>query len=112
MVDVNGLKLTNDAFGHNAGDDLLKHIAFIMKDECRDDDIIARIGGDEFIVLLPQTTSEAAGTLVNRIHKKASMQNIESIPISISAGWATKTLMKQKMSELYVEAENHMYSKN
>ncbi len=39
------------------------------------------------------------------------MQNIESIPISISAGWATKTLMKQKMSELYVEAENHMYSK-
>lgn len=52
--DANGLKLTNDVFGHAAGDKLLKKVADAIKRACREDDIIARIGGDEFIVLLPK----------------------------------------------------------
>ena len=52
MGDVDGLKLTNDIFGHAAGDRLLKKVAEVLRNVCRKDDIIARIGGDEFIILL------------------------------------------------------------
>ena len=70
MVDVNGLKLANDAFGHDAGDKILIRIANAIKSECRSDDIIARTGGDEFVLLLPNTDSNAADTLVKRNEKR------------------------------------------
>jgi len=63
MADVNGLKLMNDAFGHKTGDTLLRKIADILKASCRADEIIARIGGDEFIILLPKTDA----SIVNKI---------------------------------------------
>ena len=55
MGDLNGLKLTNDVFGHDAGDELLIKTAEILKKVCRSDDLIARLGGDEFVILLPKT---------------------------------------------------------
>ena len=60
IADVNGLKLTNDAFGHFAGDDLLKKIAAVINRELRAEDLAARIGGDEFALLLPKTDSAGA----------------------------------------------------
>ena len=74
MVDVNGLKLTNDAFGHKAGDMLLKKVANILKRECRSEDIIARIGGDEFILLLPKTDAKNADKIMNRINLAISKE--------------------------------------
>lgn len=67
MGDCNGLKLTNDAFGHSVGDRLLKKVAEAIKSACRADDIVARWGGDEFIILLPKTKKEEAKTIVERI---------------------------------------------
>src|SRR6056297_940952 len=55
VLDVNGLKLTNDAFGHAMGDKLLVSVANMMKNICRKDDILGRMGGDEFMILLPKT---------------------------------------------------------
>ncbi|MDZ5035172.1 GGDEF domain-containing protein, partial [Clostridium perfringens] len=68
IIDVNGLKLTNDAFGHLEGDKLLQKVAKVIKKECRNEDIISRIGGDEFTIILPKTSSEETEKILNRIN--------------------------------------------
>lgn len=108
MADVNGLKLTNDAFGHVAGDMLLKAVADIMKKELRSDDILARIGGDEF-VLLPKTDSVAAQLIVNRIKDKISKTVIDKISASVSFGFDTKKEEYEDMEKIFSQAEDYMY---
>ena len=109
MSDVNGLKLTNDAFGHHLGDKLLQRAAEVMKNELRADDIIARIGGDEFVILLPQTNSEQAAIIVNRINHILSEEKLDSIILSISFGWATKLMEREDLTDVYKKAEDDMY---
>lgn len=109
MADVNGLKLTNDAFGHLEGDQLLKHIADTMKKHCRADDIIARIGGDEFIMLLPQTNMEQAEKLVERINVALAGEKCYPVICSVSFGWATKIESAEEIGKTYINAEDHMY---
>lgn len=111
MLDVNGLKLTNDAFGHIAGDDLLKSVALVLNEACRADDIIARIGGDEFVVLLPNTNDEEASKIVERIQSESKKHIVESVPLSISIGWDTKRIVSESMTEVFIKAEDHMYRK-
>lgn len=109
MVDVNGLKLTNDAFGHGAGDMLLKKVAEVLKKECRTDDIISRIGGDEFVILLPKTSRQDAELVVRRIHKAIEHQGNANIVISISIGLETKESSDQEIKEIFAKAEDYMY---
>jgi diguanylate cyclase len=111
MLDVNGLKLTNDAFGHEAGDLLLKKVAKVLKNECRTDDIISRIGGDEFIILLPKTSPAEADLIVKRIYKAIDEQKTDNIVISVSIGWETKDFINQDIKEVFSKAEDHMYRK-
>lgn len=109
MADVNGLKLTNDAFGHQAGDRLLQYIADTFKNQCRADDIIARVGGDEFILLLPKTAPDQAEKLINRI--KAAITEDKSHPVvcSVSFGWDTKKDPAEEIDKIYTNAEDLMY---
>lgn len=111
MVDVNGLKLTNDAFGHMMGDELLKKVSNIIKNECRSDDIIARIGGDEFVILFPKTGEKETHKIVERIYNAISNEKLENIIISVSIGWATKYTPDQIMSDVFIKAEEYMYRK-
>lgn len=111
MLDVNGLKLTNDAFGHIAGDNLLTNIAKLLKKECRSSDVIARIGGDEFVILFPNTGSDKAAEIVKRIYQMAAATHVANIILSVSIGWETKTNMTQSIDELFIKAEDHMYQK-
>lgn len=109
MADVNGLKLTNDAFGHTAGDNLLKHIADTIRVHCRADDIIARIGGDEFILLLPRTDWDQAERLVERISTSISEDCNHPVVCSVSFGWAVKTEPEEDIGKIYISAEDRMY---
>lgn len=111
MLDVNGLKLINDAFGHFAGDKLLKKIAEILKREFRSDDIIARVGGDEFVILLPKTTNEETEKIIKRMYKAVEKEELESIVISASIGCDTKISSEQLMRDIYIKAEENMYRK-
>lgn len=109
ICDVNGLKLTNDAFGHLAGDALLKRIAEILTAECRADDIIARIGGDEFAIIFPKTDAHDAEKIVGRIYEATQLKTVDHIVLSLSIGWCIKTDMRQSMEEAFIVAEEMMY---
>ncbi len=109
MCDINGLKMVNDSFGHNSGDLLLINAAETLKGICRKNDVIARIGGDEFVILLPNTPSSEAFQIANHIKNLASKCLIENIELSISYGYETKLYAKQSIFEILSTAENHMY---
>lgn len=110
MGDVNGLKLTNDIFGHAHGDIFLKKIAEVMKKICRSDDIIARWGGDEFVVLLPQTTSQQASQIMSRIKIEFARDGVKVIKGNISLGCDAKTTIDQSIMACLESAEEKMYA--
>ncbi len=109
MADVNGLKLTNDAFGHGAGDELLIKVADILKATCRTEDVVFRIGGDEFVILLPETDAEYAEIIINRINTAIKNEKIAHLVLSVSMGYAVKQNETDEMAELFMEAEDNMY---
>lgn len=109
MADVNGLKLTNDAFGHLAGDKLIKEIAEIFKKNFRQDEIIARIGGDEFIILLPKIDTKEAQEIMSRVNESFRNKQLDNMILSVSFGLATKYEVNKEITEIYIEAEDQMY---
>ena len=109
MLDVNGLKLTNDAFGHGAGDELLKKVASVLASVCREDEIVARIGGDEFVALLPKTDHEGAAQIRARVSSALMGQFVEALPVSVSFGIATKVDVKEDVASIRQMAEDQMY---
>lgn len=110
MGDVNGLKLTNDIFGHALGDLFLKKIADVMRNVCRADDIIARWGGDEFVILLPKTTIEQARQIKHRIKTEFAYEGVKVIKGNISLGCDVKTFPHQRIMECLETAEEKMYA--
>lgn len=109
MADVNGLKLTNDAYGHHMGDKLLQTVARILSSACRSDDIIARTGGDEFTVLLPQTNSKQTEAIRRRIQGLIQETKLDSILVSLAIGHATKNDADQDIQGVMKQADNLMY---
>lgn len=112
MGDVNNLKLVNDAFGHEAGDELLKRTATVLSHSCRKEDIVVRWGGDEFLVFLPQTPFHIAQEIVERIRSLCKEEYREAegvIPLSISLGCATKEREEENIQSVVNEAESRMY---
>ena len=110
MIDANGLKLINDAFGHKAGDLLLTKIAEILKKEFRSDDIIARVGGDEFVILLPNTDSTAVEKILDRVKKATTKEKVEGIDVSVAYGWDTKSNPYTHMDDVFKRADADMYT--
>ena len=109
MADLNGLKLVNDTYGHATGDELLQKTAEIINKSCRKEDIIARWGGDEYVVLLPQTSREEAGDICKRISRASTEARVADLPISMALGFASKTGREGSLIDTLREAEDEMY---
>jgi len=109
MGDVNGLKLVNDAFGHDKGDELLQKAAAAIEGACRKDDIVARWGGDEFVILLPKTKAEEVEGIISRIKVLSSKDRISTLSFSISFGWDTKRKTNEDILKVLKSAEDSMY---
>ena len=117
FIDVNYLKDINDRYGHNVGDEMIVTIARVLKDMTRENDIVARFGGDEFVIYAYNTDNIGANSLVKRIkdvliHKK--LKHCSHIKLSIAAGIATypddgksyQLLLKIADKKMYLDKEN------
>jgi diguanylate cyclase (GGDEF)-like protein/PAS domain S-box-containing protein len=112
VADLDGLKLYNDTIGHEQGDQLLVACSELLKKSLRESDILARIGGDEFVVILPSTDYVTGENIVNRIHDNIETFNKSSadhMPVSVSIGIATALNSSKPLQETFKEADDLMY---
>ena len=109
MCDINGMKIVNDTYGHEKGDELLNEVAEILQDVTRDEDIVSRWAGDEFVILLPQTETEVAEQIGTRIEKACEGAKCGDIPITLGIGTATKNSINEKFEDVLSKADEKMY---
>lgn len=109
--DLDKLKEINDTYGHHIGDQMIVVAAEVMSKAIRKSDILARVGGDEFIAVMPRTDQEAAQGVLWRIYSELSKYNKSSgaVPISISFGLAVCDEPEKALDDTYIEADRYMY---
>lgn len=110
MVDIDGLKLINDTYGHLVGDETIKKVANLLREFYPEPAIISRDSGDEFLILLPKTTTEKYKQKRNSLFERISETKIKEIQLSLSFGSAIKTNQSIDITDVITEAENNMYS--
>ncbi|PQP82341.1 diguanylate cyclase [Paenibacillus sp. PCH8] len=110
VLDIDRFKSINDTFGHHAGDEVLKHIANIIQLSVRPEDICARFGGEEFVVLLRNSESDLAFEMAERIRISVEESVVPvDRPVTISAGIAEFPLHSATATELFHLADNALY---
>jgi len=110
VADLDNLKTTNDLLGHMAGDELIKNVARILKETFRASDIIARIGGDEFAILLPNTNAATVEQMLSRVREKLARHNAAHphLPVLVSLG--ASTAKQDELMKAFTAADQHMYA--
>lgn len=112
MADINGLRLINNTFGQAEGDKLIIETAKILKSCCSKNDILARTGGDEFCILMTNTSEISASETVNKVKEKCEEYNKKILNaeqyISISIGYATKYTKDENLNNCEKEANEYM----
>ena len=114
MIDADGFKKVNDSYGHDAGDVVLCQLATELKDIVRTDDIVCRLGGDEFFIICPDTNEEGAMNIANIVHAKISQMTVKVADGvwhgSISIGVAVKRDSMKNLEELIKAADLGVYA--
>lgn len=114
MLDLDGFKAVNDSFGHKVGDDMLREVAKVIREQLRDYDFLARYGGDEFVALLPETGPEDVAELCQRIEKgvvdyKLYVENDMYASVGVSIGSAGYPAHGETFDQMMVAADKAMY---
>ncbi len=110
LCDVNGLKIVNDELGHKWGDLLLKKVAEILSESSRSSDVVARIGGDEFAVIMPNTSREGVEAFLRRVKEKIDASNRQGkLYLSVSFGYAVQYGEFETIEDLFSAADANMY---
>jgi diguanylate cyclase (GGDEF)-like protein len=107
--DIDHFKKYNDTFGHPAGDEVLKQIAYIITENVRSSDIVARYGGEEFIVILPNSTKEDALAVAERIREAVDAFPFEHGKLTISLGVSSYPEHADSKDALIVSADQALY---
>ncbi len=110
-VDITGLKMINDNLGHLTGDEALTRAAAVLRGSLRATDCIARMGGDEFLVLLPNCTNEKGQKLLRKIENSFESYNTAGghIPVFAACGLATSVDMNESLQQTIARADDAMY---
>ncbi len=111
MADINGLKLVNDSFGHTVGDKYIQKVTEVLREGFREKDIICRLGGDEFIILSPNTDEKEIKELIGRINERTKLEAVNKITLSVSFGYSIKDREEESILEVLKKAEDYMYKK-
>ena len=110
MIDLDGLKLINDAYGHDLGDEVLIKISSVLKSYLGDDDFVARIGGDEFVMIFPNTQAKEFEVIRNAISNDSLSFMHNDFKFSISVGYDVKTDSATEIKDVLKNAEDKMYA--
>ena len=108
LLDVDHFKKFNDAFGHQAGDQVLMQMALHLRAAVRDGDIVARYGGEEFCVIFPDTQADEAAVVCERIRKQVESSDWEHRQVTVSIGFSTGVGVKDQQ-ELIRQADQALY---
>jgi diguanylate cyclase (GGDEF)-like protein len=112
VADINGIKLINDAFGYHEGDKLIRLTALKISENCRKDDIVCRLGGDDFMVILPRTTKEQSAEIVAAIRTACQEYNNSlsdtTFSITLSLGYGAMESPDSDINQVLKDAEASM----
>ncbi len=113
IFDIDHFKFINDQLGHDAGDRAIVHVAALAREDKRPSDILARIGGDEFVILLPETDIQQAGVVAERLRAKVERTPLgepgASMKMTVSIGAATVTASMPEVTALLKQADEALY---
>ncbi len=109
MIDINGLKIINDAYGHTQGDIAIKLVSKLFMKVFKDEEVVARIGGDEFAVLVPDKDSLQMQEYKEKIIELVQDINVGNIEISLAIGYDVIMDADRDIDEILSTAENYLY---
>src|SRR5580698_10504193 len=113
IFDIDHFKFINDQLGHDAGDQAIVHVAALAREDKRPTDILARIGGDEFVMLLPETDIQQAGAVAERLRVKVERTPLgepgATMKMTVSIGAATVTASMPEVTALLKQADEALY---